>query len=508
MSAPALFRFGFLCVPAPGVPRTHPIWNDLAGQWPSLEVEGLIIYGHPEAPLERYEGTGGRAVLIGEAFASAGTVASVITDLFAADEDDDFFAAFNRLSGRFVLLFFKGSIQRALHDPIGSRSLYYRSGQEIGIGSHAELVARTLGHRRSAEVREILNSEEYRSRTVKYLPGDLTVYAGVHGLAPNNYYDIRAGRTVRYWPRRSRRETGFEQFRTALDGHLAALASHLRDRHTPILGVTGGIDTRTIIAAFNRFELPFHGATWLRGKGGADERERSIIDGLTAAGSFEHTYMDLSRMNGELRSIARLAKRNAGRFGQPSRTTAHLDKHFGRSGAAFVRGYGAEILRGFYNLPGGSSSAARQRSPGSLRARIGRHLGRRRTRPVAVSQPTPAALLNAYDSSMRLPHPGPEHTRLGLAAFEGFAARASFDQRLAGFGFDLSDIFYWEHRMGMWGSAKHNEMDPALLSIAGFNSRSVYEAAFGTAPQERLTKELLLRVISRYDQELAGMPFV
>ena len=508
MSAPSLFRFGFLCVPAPGVPSTHRIWTDLAGRWPSLEVDGLVIYSHPEAPLQHHEGSGGSAVVVGEAFATSGTVESVLADLLAAAADDGFFEAFNRLSGRFALFFFKGSAQRALHDPMGSRSLYYRVGQEIGLGSHAELVARALGHRRSAKVREILTSAEYRSRTVKYLPGDLTVYEGVHGLAPNNYYDIRAGRTVRYWPRRPRREAGFDRFSAALDDHLGALASYLRDRRAPILGVTGGIDTRTIIAAFNRFGVPFAGATWLRSKGGADERELALIDALVAAGSFEHTYLDLSRMDGELRSVARFAKRNAGRFGPPSRTTAHLHKHFGRSGAAFVRGYGAEILRGFYNLPGGSSSAARKRFPGTLRAQIGRHLARSRSRPVAVRHPAPDALLMAYDSSMRLPHGGPEHQRLGLAAFEGFAERANFGQGLTRFGFDLSDIFYWEHRMGMWGSAKHNEMDPAVLSIAGFNSRSVYEAAFGLPPKERLTKALLLRVISGYDDALARMPFV
>ena len=40
--------------------------------------------------------------------------------------------------------------------------------------------------------------------------------------------------------------------------------------------------------------------------------------------------------------------------------------------------------------------------------------------------------------------------------------RANYGEELIRCGFDLNDIFYWEHRMGMWGSAVHNEMDPAV----------------------------------------------
>jgi hypothetical protein len=26
---------------------------------------------------------------------------------------------------------------------------------------------------------------------------------------------------------------------------------------------------------------------------------------------------------------------------------------------------------------------------------------------------------------------------------------------LTGFGYDINDLFYWEHRMGTWGAAMH-----------------------------------------------------
>lgn len=464
-----------------------------------------MIHHHPETAVRRLDLNGGTAVLLGEGFAHGEPVDAVLAGLLTAPDDDAFFDRFEALGGRFALLVLKGSTQRLLHDAIGSRTVYYAARGEPCVASHSELVARAFGHGRSAEVAAILASDEYRSRSVRYLPGDLTVYEGVHGLAPNSYYDLGSGRTVRYWPRSARRATTFDDFAAALDGHLDALAAHLRDRHEPVLGITGGIDTRTLIAAFARHGLRFRGVTWVRRSSDLDPRERAVVDALVAACGCEHRYLDLDRLDGDARRVARLAKRNAGGFGTRSRITAHMTPLFGAAGAAFVRGYGAEILRGFYNLPAGSSAARARRG---WRARLGRALGRGGTRPVALAEPTPAEMLKAYDSSMRVERAGAEHTARGLAAFEGFAERASFDGRLTRFGFDPSDLFYWEHRMGMWASANHNEMDPALLSVAGFNSRRVYEAAFGLEPKERLTKELLLRVIDRYDEQLARIPYL
>ena len=108
----------------------------------------------------------------------------------------------------------------------------------------------------------------------------------------------------------------------------------------------------------------------------------------------------------------------------------------------------------------------------------------------------------------------PEHAddadarRIALAAFEGFMVRANYDERLVNSGFDLNDVFYWEHRMGMWSAAQHNELDPATPSLTGYNSRRVYEAAFGMNPPERLTKELLREVIRRYDPPMAEIPLL
>jgi hypothetical protein len=387
---------------------------------------------------------------------------------------------------------------------VGSRSLFYRAEGAFGLASHAELVADAFGDPDDEEARALVASEEFSSRSVKYLPGDLTMYAGVRALVPNCYYDIGARRTVRYWPRERCEPCAFEGFFDALDAHLGALASHLRGRYTPVLGVTGGIDTRTIMAAFRNHGLPFQGLTWRRRSGGIGAPELHVAEAVAAELRLEHSYVDVAAVQ-DPEGIAALSRRNVGGFGRPAPITAELHRRFASSDALFVRGYGGELVRGFHNRLDRTPPSAR----GRLRALgVKAGLARPRRPERAIDEPTPAALLRAYDSSMGVERGGTEYARRATGAFEGFLERAQYSPRLAELGYDLSDLFYWEHRMGVWVSGRLNEMDAALPSLVGFNSRPVFTRAFGMEPRERLTKELLHRVIHRYDEPLASIPFL
>ncbi|UJA21100.1 hypothetical protein HJD18_13350 [Thermoleophilia bacterium SCSIO 60948] len=500
-----LFRFGFLCTALDSEPSPQRYLPEEAQGWGRLEVGDLVVHHHPETRLTSRDRGADRVVAIGEAFAAGERLETALDRLLASADDAGFFDALDSLSGRFALIVLRGDERWVLHDPIGSRAVYYRLGSEACVASHAELVALAFGHGPSAETETVIASEEYASRSVKYLPGDLTIHDGVFGLAPNNLLDLRTGRTRRFWPREDRVRNGFEEFASRLDRHLLALADHLRvEQRLPLIGVTGGIDTRVLLATYDETPGGLEGVTWMR-RGGLDDSELEIIDAIVAAGSFEHRFVDVGEKLGAGRGLGALAKRNAGGFGPRSRITAHFAERYGSTRAAFIRGWGAEIVRGFYNLPGGTASGSG--GGPSLRARIGRRLGREGRREIAVDRVDGAELLGAYDSSMRLESPSREHARRGAAIFEAWIARANMDDSIAAHGYDLSDVFYWEHRMGMWGASCHNELDPAVLSMTGFNSRDVYSAAFGLEPDERLTKELLRAVIARHNPAMAQVAY-
>jgi hypothetical protein len=108
--------------------------------------------------------------------------------------------------------------------------------------------------------------------------------------------------------------------------------------------------------------------------------------------------------------------------------------------------------------------------------------------------------------SERIPMLDPPKLRTMFSAFEGFCERAGYD-RADTHGFDVNDIFFVEHRVGMWEANGLLEIEATIPSIVGFNNRAVCEEAYGMSDDERLSKELYVNVMERYDAHIATVPF-
>jgi hypothetical protein len=88
-------------------------------------------------------------------------------------------------------------------------------------------------------------------------------------------------------------------------------------------------------------------------------------------------------------------------------------------------------------------------------------------------------------------------------AFADFHRIVQFDRR---HGYSPYDLFYWEHRMGVWHSAVVTESDPAFESHVLFNARRILELMLSLSLNERRHSALLHRVIERELPELANLP--
>jgi hypothetical protein len=183
------------------------------------------------------------------------------------------------------------------------------------------------------------------------------------------------------------------------------------------------------------------------------------------------THVDLARLQDGGR-IGRVARANGGGFRRSSTRAAALHTAFGdRPDTIFMRGWGAEVMSGFYNLW-----------------------------PTRMRELTPAEMARLFFAPKGATPPS--GTR---EFFEEYFIRGNYDG-LDAFGYDPNDIFYWEHRMGMWGALSHNELDVAFGSLVCFNSRRLYETALGLPAEVRLTKRLLLGYIEGHDPALAAIP--
>jgi hypothetical protein len=265
-----------------------------------------------------------------------------------------------------------------------------------------------------------------------------------------------------------------DDFHSEVDKYFAAFVPFVTARYEPIFGITGGVDSRAVYCGFRRHGVSFRGVTW--GAGYLTPPEEPVVKEIVSRLGINHSYLDPRKHPSKTFGIA--GGCNSGNFRGASSLTEAMAAQFGDlSAAVFVRGYGGEIMRGFYNL---------------------------RAKPMQDLQAE--SLMSAYGSSMRGVAPSKAYKASCTAIFAEFRDRANYGG-LESFGYDPSDIFYWEHRMGMWGSAMLNEMDPAVYSLVGFNSRDLFSTTFALPPKQRLTKKLLKDVIFRNDQELAEIPY-
>ncbi|MGQ4582572.1 hypothetical protein [Lysobacter sp. F60174L2] len=459
------YRFGFLAYHGSDSVDTAAV----AG-WIVIQLGGFTVHIHPEASFRTVATGAMTALLIGDVFVASGksTVDATLTRMAVSGN----WEAFDDISGRFALLLIENDACRVVNDPFGSRSVYYRSQGGFGVASHASLLAGAFSEDISKAASEFTQMPEYKARGTSYLPGDLTMYESIKALIPNNYYDSVQGRCFRYWPRRSIPGTSIGEFLAECRGYFSRFSAHLAGRYRPVLGVTGGVDTRAVIAGLVGNGLDVQLVTWTAGR--LPEEEVGVVAKMVEHLRQPHVYMDpRTRPDSEKFREIKAATKPATGF---TRSESSLSANMGeltRRGDVFVRGYGGEIIRGFYN----------------------RHRK-------ALSGNMAADFFDMYKTG-RIAKPPAGFQKFSMEAIEGFIERANYDAEL--FNLDLRDLYYWEQRMGTWGANMHNEMDPAVYSITGLNSRPLYAAAFGLAPNGRLGEEIMLEITAMYDRRFAEM---
>lgn len=457
------YRFGFVIYKNNATPNLEEVKD-----WKRLVVDDFQIYTHPEVNVEMVESSHGSAILIGEAFVCQGK--KKVKDILEMMLKKDAWDAFDLITGRFALFLVNKNGTKILHDPFGSRTVYYMQGGEVGISSHSSLLASLFGEKFHQEAKSFIKLPEYKMRGTGYLPGDVTMYANIKALVPNNYYDVNERKTVRYWPRESISGISKRKFLKRCDEYLEKFTAYYAPKYKFLLGLTGGVDTRALIAG-----VMGHGAkprliTWTAGR--LPAKEVPIVEEMKEHLDCTHLYMDPSNevLSEKFKELRLTANKATGFSRGPSRLTANMGEVV-NDDEVFIRGFGGEIIRGFYS----------------------RHNS-------AMSGDLVTDFTKLYKTD-RVKEPSKEFISFVEEATKGFIERANYNDNL--FNIDIRDLFYWEQRMGAWAANMLNEMDPALYSIVGFNSRPLYAAAFGLSKQKRLGAEIMLDITSRYDKKFA-----
>lgn len=468
-----LFRYGFLLHAAAAPPPGSALWSRVSSTWVTTALGPFVLITHPELRVAR-AGDGDRiTILLGDAFFVVEPLERVPLDALAAAGDDGIPDVLDQLGGRFAVITRRRGRTRFYHDAFGSRSTFYRQSGALGLASHPELFAHAFGDRRWPEMTRFIGSDWFRRKTPAMLPTDATVYEGILALLPNHGYAVEERRLFRYWPRREQRRAAatFDEFFAAIDAYFRGLAGFLAGRQV-IASITGGIDSRTLIAALRHYRVPLRTVTW---KGYYFEPwELAPVEEIVAHLAGDHRWVDES--NDRINDEALLGARNSGNYRTPSRAVAGMARLYGAiPGAFWLPGQGAVAIRGW--------------PPPRI--------------PMADLRP--ATMLDDYfRARVGIPPPGPEERAFVLREIDAMCGRLDFATPIA-MGYDAEEVYLWEHRVGTWSVCSINAMHSAVDCMFGFNSRVLAEIGMAMPPELRHTKKLFHEVIRRYDERLAAI---
>ncbi|MGP5717794.1 hypothetical protein ACTXO9_18120 [Brachybacterium tyrofermentans] len=464
MTEDLAYRLGFLCIER-SLPAQVP---DAVSGWHRLTLGHADLYVHPSSYVQSIEtARGEKLIAVGDVFVAHGArpLDDHLLDIASGARE-----SLEDLSGRFALLTLSAEKISVMHDPLGSQSVFYSVAGGL-VGSHAALLAETLGTPRSRAVRRYMALPEYKARTTRFLPGDLTMFDGVLLLAPNNELDLHRGLTTRYWPLSSIQDTNASEALAVWDEYFTKYADFLSSRYNPVIGLTGGTDSRSVIATLRSKGVSMRCETW----DSMQPPERARIMPIVSHLGVQHRWLDLTHRSEAPRFLAmRSAAQKAAGYTRGTPLLPALVDEAAAEKDIFLYGHGSGVMRGSYSrlfkswLPEDALKRLYALYAGPQRKKASR-----------------------------------EYEKFTLNALSGFLDRANYDSEL--FGADIGDLFYWEQRMANWGALQIATFAVTIQSHAAFNSRRLFVAFWGIDGEARSAKLLNMEFMRHYDSTLAQL---
>jgi hypothetical protein len=303
--------------------------------------------------------------------------------------------------------------------------------------------------------------------TFEYTGGDRTLIAGVRALPVATCVDLTATgpSEASYWPRAERWSPLLEAEaqQHAERALLESLARRLDRIDQPLLGLTGGLDSRVAAGALRELGIPFEALTWGAPDSPEPRAAREVAEALGASHRWRPAEPPDARAT--LARLTRLALWSDG--------TCPLDLWgdvWPVQGSAFVTGLGGEVGRAFYYMP----RALEEPDPSIRRLR----------RLLAVP--------------LRIPRARREVVRAVEARVEEWLADA---ETLGYRGWARLDAMYGEQRLRRWGRLILQRSEPP--AVAAFATPEVTRALVSLPLRDRVSSGFHRRFLSARLPQLA-----
>ncbi|MGB8953599.1 MAG: hypothetical protein WCC06_13155 [Candidatus Aminicenantales bacterium] len=181
----------------------------------------------------------------------------ILKDIFVSTCNmEGLFSWIKRYAGSYALLYKDDKKTVILHDALALREIYYCSKEnQIICGSQPNLLIKfakpKILPRSDPDFLEYYTTHSKNSKWNPYCKwiGDETYYEGIKHLLPNHYLDINRCEARRYWPNEPIKQLDLEEAVSKSCSFLQGSIRAVANRHSVMMAVTAGTDSRTLLAA-------------------------------------------------------------------------------------------------------------------------------------------------------------------------------------------------------------------------------------------------------------------
>jgi len=464
MSEEFLWSRGFLLI-------KEEIGIELPRHWELIEIEEWKFYYDSRVDVGYKKNEKSFVLIFGDVVSPEGMEININEIAHEALEkigNDDDYEKFNQyyfnLVGRFLLLYYHKEEIRLRQDAGGSRSIFYMENSPGLISSHLDILTKNLDLKR--EKFSFLDKKSY-SKGVKCFPGNVTPRLGAVQLTPNLDLVLSNNTISRFFPYKNL--PIYKQNKTEIEiiNILNSVVELLvRKYESPIVSLTAGIDSRLTCSVCVKFNKSLKFFTYYNSKNKIFDIDLLTSRYIAMENNLNHYELDRAiETEIKLDSIIEI-KRNS--FLNNGKKLSLLYQKTFSENDLHIRSNMGEIGRSVF-----------RRNHGEINIRNGKDM-------------------------CKIWKPGLHDDKECNLIFEKF-----YNERwskMNSYDLDLLDLFYWEHRMGMWHSNALNESDIAFGTINLFSSHKIIELLLSYPVEMRKSNESFLSLVGFSSPGMENIP--
>lgn len=406
-------------------------------KWTKTKVgKDFYLIAHPDLSVIQIDSYNVQLTLIGyiiDPFNPKSTNDEILKKICdSVNSFDELCSATYNLSGRWILIYANSSTIQLLNDPCGMRQVYYYyKDKQIWCGSQPNIIADELGLEKNngEDIMKFISSSYYENHERAWV-GNESIIKNVKHLLPNNSLNLQTAEVKRFWIDQENKDVTHTECVETVASILRGSLIAANERFNMNLAVTAGWDSRVLLAASKEIKNDIYYFV-------------STMNKLTRKDADIYVPINLSnKLKFKLNIIEDLAIVEES-FKLILNKNVSMARDLPKTKTIF---YAYKNFKDKININGNASEIAR----------------------CYFEEKRPLGKINGYNLAKL---EGYENIPYAVSQLNDWleSVQSSCEKNKI----DILDLFYWEQRMGNWGSMYQAEQDIAMEEFCPFNNRKL-----------------------------------